>query len=90
MHAPHKLIDQLQRVADQADATSARGLPAVAVGAGGRRCCSTSAPPRPSPELATQDAAEAFAAEVAEIGHWAGHPAARRRHRRQPARATAC
>jgi diguanylate cyclase (GGDEF)-like protein len=76
MHTPQKLVEQLQRVADQAQAASAAiYLPtpwepaarALLLHVGGEA---------PLSELATQDAAEAFAAEVAETGHWAGHPAA--------------
>ena len=76
MHAPHKLIEQLQRVADQANATGAAVFLPSPWEPVAHALLLHVGPEPPLEELASQDAAEAFAAEVAESGEWAGRPAA--------------
>jgi hydrogenase-4 transcriptional activator len=76
VHAPQKLVEQLQRVADQAQAASAAVFLPTPWEPTARALLLHVGPEAPLPELASQDAAEAFSAEVAETGHWAGHPAA--------------
>ena len=75
MHPPHKLVEQLQRVADQAGATSAAiYLPTPWEPTARALLLQVGQEPALA-ELASQDAAEAFSAEVAETGRWLGHPA---------------
>jgi diguanylate cyclase (GGDEF)-like protein len=74
MHAPQKLIEQLQRVAEQARASAASVyLPTPWEPA--RALLLQVGAAAPLPELATQEQAEAFSAEVAETGGWNGVPA---------------
>ncbi len=75
MHAPHKLVEQLQRVADQAGATSAAVYLPTPWEPTARALLLQVGPAPALAELASQEAAEAFSAEVAETGQWAGHPA---------------
>ncbi len=75
MHAPHKLVEQLQRVADQAGATSAAVYLPTPWEPTARALLLQVGPEPALAELASQEAAEAFSAEVAETGQWSGHPA---------------
>ncbi|MGD9904313.1 MAG: sigma 54-interacting transcriptional regulator [Vicinamibacterales bacterium] len=75
MHPPQKLTEQLRRVAEQAKATAASVyLPTPWESASRALLLQVGAAP-PLTELASQEAAEAFSAEVAETGHWNGLPA---------------
>ena len=75
MQAPHKLVEQLQRVADQAGATSAAVYLPTPWEPTARALLLQVGPAPALAELASQEAAEAFSAEVAETGQWSGHPA---------------
>ncbi len=75
MHPPQKLVEQLKRVAEQARASSAAVYLPTPWEPAARALLLQVGPQAPLPELATQEAAEAFSAEVAETGEWAGSAA---------------
>jgi diguanylate cyclase (GGDEF)-like protein len=75
VYAPQKLLEQLQRVAEQANATSATVFLPSPWEPVARALLLQVGPAPPLDELASQEAAEGFTAEVAETGEWAGHAA---------------
>jgi len=75
MLAPQKLTEQLQRVAEQARASAASVYLPTPWEPASRALLLHVGSASPLPELATQEQAEAFSAEVAETGGWNGTPA---------------
>ena len=75
MHPTKKLVDQLYRLADIANASSVALFLPAAWESTARALLLEVGTDSPLAELASQQAAEEFSAEVAETGRWAGAPA---------------
>ncbi len=75
MHPTKKLVDQLHRLADIANASSVALFLPAAWESTARALLLEVGTDSPLAELASQQAAEEFSAEVAETGRWAGAPA---------------